>query len=174
MTSSFNATQLLLLLSPFAFLTDTPSPSCFIFPLLFSVCASLSSLHCELRLQPPSPLSSTYLPLHTLSLSFAPSLPGEWQAHKCSSDSGGGVSVTAIVALTGARLCLEANTASTSAAEPLSTWWETERKPEKEQDDCYHFITPYNMIHRLGSFPSPNNHHDYKAQSLCQLLTKDI
>lgn len=35
-------------------------------------------------------------------------------------------------------------------------------------------ITPNNIIHQLGSFPPPNNHHDCMAQSLCQLLTKDI
>lgn len=34
-------------------------------------------------------------------LSLAPSLPGEWQAHKCSNDSGGSVSLTAIAAVTG-------------------------------------------------------------------------
>lgn len=49
-----------------------------------------------------------------------PPLPGEWQAHKCSNDSGGGVSVTAIEAVTGAGLSLGANTASASVAEPLS------------------------------------------------------
>lgn len=88
----------------------------------------------------PTPLHislSTLFPSQCLPpLSFAPSLPGEWQAHKCSNDSSGGVSVTAIAAVTGAGLSLGANTAS--AAEPLSPWRETKRKTEREKDDCYH------------------------------------
>lgn len=65
-------------------------------------------------------------------LSFAPSFPGEWQAHKCSNDSGGGVSVTAIAAVTGARLSLVANTASASLAPPaVRRDREGDRKREK-------------------------------------------
>lgn len=115
-----------------AFLPIPTPPS-----LSFSFCLYLAFLPAS-PAPPPSPLSplySTYLPKHTLPPRCLPPvlpLPGEWQAHKCSNDSSGGVSVTAIEAVTGAGLSLGANAAS--AAEPLSPWQQTERKRETQTE----------------------------------------
>lgn len=73
-------------------------------PLLPSVFSSLSSLHPSAF--PRSPPLLHVSPLAHPWPSVPPSLPllpDEWQAHKCSNDSGRGVSVTAIEAVTGAR-----------------------------------------------------------------------
>lgn len=77
-----------------------PPPSSFISPFL----PFFSSLCAKLRLNPICLPSSLYICLSTLpllSFSLVPSLPGEWQAHKCSNDSGGSVSLTAIAVVTG-------------------------------------------------------------------------
>lgn len=93
MTSSFNATRL-------GFVPTATSPFSFISPFL----PFFSSLRAKLRLNPICLPFSLYICLSTLplpSFSLVPSLPGEWQAHKCSNDSGGSVSLTAIAVVTG-------------------------------------------------------------------------
>lgn len=88
---------------PFSVFAFQPIPSPLSSP--FAFCLFLTFLPASERLSTFSPL------LHVSPLAHPwpsvppslPLLPGEWQAHKCSNDSGRGVSVTAIEAVTGAR-----------------------------------------------------------------------
>ena len=120
----------------FAFLPIPPLSFPFSFLSLphFPPCIPSSTLSSVSLLLYISPLAHSSLVNASTPPPFAPSLPGEWQTHKCSHDSGGGVSVTAIAVVTGAGLSLGANTASASAAEPLSPWRQTERKTDRQTD----------------------------------------
>lgn len=129
------------------FLHSYPSlPPLLLYRSFFSLFPLLPPPHPELHPRPPCLPSLLHISLSTLPrfcpsflLSFAPSFPGEWQAHKCSNDSGGGVSVTAIAAVTGARLSLGANTASASLASPAITRdGEGGRKREKWLKSPFH------------------------------------
>lgn len=129
------------------FLHSSPSvPPLLLYRSFFSLFPLLPPPHPELRLRPPCLPSLLHISLSTLPrfcpsflLSFAPSFPGEWQAHKCSNDSGGGVSVTAIAAVTGARLSLGANTASASLASlAMMRDGEGGRKREKWLQSPFH------------------------------------
>lgn len=111
---------------------------------------------------------STPLPLRASLLSL---LPGEWQAHKCSNDSGRGVSVTAIEAVTGAEPGLGANAASPSTAEPL--WLrQTGRDGATDRPREADSIHSPPIIHQHDSFLQPNNHHDpVTLPTVCQRLS---
>lgn len=171
MTSSFNAAQLAA--PPFSVFAFQPIPSPLSSP--FACCLFLTFLPASERLSTFSPL------LHVSPLAHPwpsvppslPLLPGEWQAHKCSNDSGRGVSVTAIEAVTGARaqpgsqcrFCCYSRTAlATTDRQTDGAERETGREKEKWRE--------VDGIHSRPVIHQPNNRHGpVTLPTVCQRLS---
>ncbi len=184
MTSSFNATQLLLPPSLFAFLHIPPSLPSLSFP--FSFCLYLTLLPAS-RAPPPSPLSPPLLYISPLAhsspldASLPPLLPLSQVSDRPISAP---MIAVGVLAWQLSRWWQEPGSAwelilplllrpSPSHHDDRQRGRERERQRERERetDDSRHLPS---IIHRPSPCLPPNNHHDSKAQSLCQLLAKDF